>query len=165
MPQQVNAIQKVCSYSPLFTGLICHPKDEMEITPIPQECLCSLCKNAGSCARLTEIYTNALLYICELEFPTDRAVGSTIPADSTIFTIASNLTCDLCWWCEFIFCATGRFVHTLTDQILNTNVYHPWLFSRVVAVVVIVVVYSLLLFMLFMSPGLYRQLKFSKKIK
>ena len=71
-----------CSYSPLFTGLICRRKDETEITRI---------KNAGSCARLTQIYTNALLYICEPELPTDRAFGSTMPADSTIFTISSNL--------------------------------------------------------------------------
>ena len=43
------------------------------------------------------------------------------------------------------FHASGRFVHTLTDQTLNTNIYGPWLlFITVVVVVVIVVVYSVL---------------------
>ena len=51
------------------------------------------------------------------------------------------------WWCEFIFCAAGRFVHTLSDQTLNTNSYDTWLFIYRVVVVVVVVVYSLLLFM------------------
>ena len=51
----------------------------MEIIHNSQECLCSFCNNAGSCARLTQIYTNVLLYICELDLSTDRAVGSTIP--------------------------------------------------------------------------------------
>ena len=32
------------------------------------------------------------------------------------------------WWFEFIFRATGRFVHTLTDQTLNTIIYDQWLF-------------------------------------
>ena len=57
-----------------------------------------------------------------------------------------------------MFRATGRFVHTLTDQTLNTNIYGAWLLSffflfffiTVVVVVVIVVVYSVLLFMWFM---------------
>ena len=44
------------------------------------------------------------------------------------------------------FHASGRFVHTLTDQTLNTNIYGPRLFIIVVVVVVIVVVYSLFLF-------------------
>ena len=52
------------------------------------------------------------------------------------------------WWFEFSFRATGRFVYTLTDQTLNTNIYGPWLFI-ITVVVVIVVVYSVLLFMWF----------------
>ena len=67
----------------------------MEIIHISQECLCSFCKNAGSCARLTQIYTNVLLKICELELPTNRAVGSTIPTASMLFTIPSNLAYDV----------------------------------------------------------------------
>ena len=81
----------------------------MEIIHISQERLCSFCKNAGSCSHLTHIYTNTLLYIYELELPTNRAVGSTmpadsttnravgstIPADSTPFTISSNLAYDV----------------------------------------------------------------------
>ena len=39
------------------------------------------------------------------------------------------------------FLATGRFVHTvLTDQILNTNIYGPWLLFITVVVVVAIVV-------------------------
>ena len=64
---------------------------------ISQECLCNFCKGIGSCARLTQIYTNTLLYTCELELPTNQAVGSTMPADSMPFTIPSNLTCAVCW--------------------------------------------------------------------
>ena len=53
LPQEVDAVQKVYtidvrSIEPLFTGLICRPKDEMEIIHISQECLCSFCKNAES---------------------------------------------------------------------------------------------------------------------
>ena len=32
------------------------------------------------------------------------------------------------WWCEFTVRATGRFVHTLTDQTPNTNTYDPRVF-------------------------------------
>ena len=67
----------------------------MEIIHISQECFCSFCKNAGSCSDLTQIYTNTLRYIYQLELPTNRAVGSTIPADSTPFTISSNLAYDV----------------------------------------------------------------------
>ena len=50
------------------------------------------------------------------------------------------------------FHASGIFVHTLTDQTLNTNIYDPQLlFITVVVVVVIVVVYSVLLFMWFLA--------------
>ena len=50
------------------------------------------------------------------------------------------------------FHASGRFVHTLTDQTLNTNIYDPrLLFITVVVVVVIVAVYSVLLFMWFLA--------------
>ena len=50
------------------------------------------------------------------------------------------------------FHASGRFIHTLTDQTLNTNIYGPWLlFITVVVVVVIVVVYSVLLCMWFLA--------------
>ena len=90
-----KGIQNRCCQSPLFTGLICCPKDEMEIIHICQECLCSFCKNTGSCACLTQIYTNTLLYICELELPTDRADGSTIPTDPMLFTIPSNPAYDV----------------------------------------------------------------------
>ena len=91
----------------------------------------SFCKNAGSCARLTQIYTNALLYICELELPTDRAVGSTIPADSTIFTTASNLTCDLCFrggGVNLVFVPlAGSFIHWLTKHWTPTFIIRGFL--------------------------------------
>ena len=67
----------------------------MEIIHICQECLCSFCKNTGSCVRLTQIDTDQLLYICELELPTNRADGSTIATDSMPFTIPSNLAYDV----------------------------------------------------------------------
>ena len=35
------------------------------------------------------------MYICELMLPTNRAVGSTIPADSTLFTIPSTHGCHI----------------------------------------------------------------------
>ena len=101
--QQVNAIQKMYKidvralvktlYSQVsFAVQRMKWKSFMNIS---QECLCNFCKGIGSCARLTQIYTNTLLYACELELPTDRAVGFTIPADSTPFTILSNLAYDV----------------------------------------------------------------------
>ena len=105
LPQQVDAIQKVYK-TDVVRAL--YAQVSLEVIHISQECLYSFYKNTGSCARLIQIYTNALLYICELELPTNRAVGSTIPADSTPFTIPSNLAYDeLCWTTH------GRHVLTL----------------------------------------------------
>ena len=95
LPQQVDAIQKLYK-TDVVRAL--YSQVSLEVIHISQECLCSFCKNTGSCAHLTQIYTNALVYICELEWPTNRAVGFTIPADSTPFTIPSNRAYDeLCW--------------------------------------------------------------------
>ena len=88
--REITHISQEC-----LCSFCCCPEDEREITHISQECLCSFCKNTGSCARLRQIYTNTLVYICELELPTNRADGSTIPTDPMLFTIPSNPAYDV----------------------------------------------------------------------
>ena len=131
LPQQVNAIQKADVLRSLYSQVsfaVQRMKRKLLASP---KSVCAVSARTLALApawhRFTQ--THVCIFVSPSCPPTELlAPQYQLTPRSSQFPQIWHILMLPGWWCEFSFRATGKFVHTLTDQTLNTNIYGPWLF-------------------------------------